>query len=127
MASLNPQKSLQARALYQSRRVAGLCVSCGGALNRDGSRCRSCANKASKRASRRMLKMREAGLCHCGKVPLPGISTCAACTQRNLVGASERYHRRRAAGCCVTCGEPMDRDSGVYCSGCCEVRRMKQP
>ncbi len=62
---------------------------------------------------RHRKKMRDAGLCACGRQPRLGKKLCGGCTTRN----QERFLYLRQAGLCINCKAPTETDT-VSCIPC---------
>ena len=62
---------------------------------------------------RHRKKMRDAGLCVCGRQPRLGKKLCEDCTTRN----QERFLYLRQSGLCVSCKAPTEANK-TYCADC---------
>lgn len=56
---------------------------------------------------------RAAGLCMCGRSPLPGRTTCELCAARNRATTAAARRARARAGMCRQCSRP--RGPGPFC------------
>ena len=81
-----------------------LCISCGAEKDdKQYNRCKACREKEAERMRKKYKERREAGLCNCGKVPLPRLRSCKKCIDR----ATNRNKFNTANGFC-SCGNMLD-------------------
>lgn len=104
-----------AKARYQARNEAGLCVDCGKAALAGKTLCEPCAMKRRETSRHYFQAMRGAGICpQCGQNNArPGRLYCQDCARKK----NEVYHKRRKAGLCPSCGAKIT-DGRAYCLSC---------
>lgn len=62
-------------------------------------------NQISQRMAQKRRARREAGLCSCGRQPLPDMSCCGVCMQRTKQARLKKRHTHATIGLCQ-CGRP---------------------
>jgi hypothetical protein len=110
----------------KKRRLAGLCVACGGPLDSTGVRCAACQDhhreQTKKRAAERYAERRSAGLCAtCGKPSEDGTAYCPACRAAHRWSGKKSAIKvrldRDEAGLCIQCGAARDNET-KRCAKC---------
>lgn len=108
--------------IRQERKIAGLCVVCGGPKDREGWHCSSCLDYCNGlKATIRERHLIE-GLCATCLSPLDREGWfCSACLKKSNAHARERTIFRRENGLCPRCGRKAD-DGYIYCLRCRDLK-----
>jgi hypothetical protein len=106
----------------QERKIAGLCVVCGGPKDREGWHCSKCLdyNNGLKKTIRERHLIE--GLCATCLSPLDREGWfCSACLKKSNAHARERTKYRKENGLCPQCGNKAD-DGYVFCQRCRDLK-----
>lgn len=113
------------RSIYAARKNAGVCVICGGKLDRPGkTRCSICA--LNRRGEAQVMYERRLSQRICTRCGAPlsdtDLTMCNACRQYVKNICQGRYARLKSAGLCVRCGKR--KTSGhILCEICLAKKR----
>jgi hypothetical protein len=117
-----------AKLLYNKRKKAGLCISCGKNPARKGKV--KCADCAEQHQSARITKCRQAadaGLCSkCHKTKaIDGQTKCTKCSSQLRIINGRHIKRLREKGICTSCGSTKALPNRTKCSKCA-VKRIAE-
>ncbi len=112
----------------KARKAEGICLYCGGVIDREGCHCSACNNRYNEWKKDHGIKYHEEGKCtNCGKDVDTNGWLCRECANKANAHGRERNAYRRANSLCVQCGESTDGHS--QCRRCLDMladRRNKK-
>jgi len=120
-------RNARQRAVYRSRKAAGVCTICGRPLGKSGRLCKTCALNKRDSAKVSYERALESKRCtRCG-APLGATDStmCAACCQHIKDLASVRYELRKQHGVCVICGKRRAETGRSCCERCLAKKRAR--
>lgn len=127
------------KILYYDRKDKGLCVSCGGTLDRDGVRCKKCRDRQTTNDRENRRVYRESHVCpSCRKNTILGDEmTCPECRAKGANYAEKlrersrddyngymrkyqknMYQKRKEDGICTRCGKRKAEHGFFTCPAC---------
>ena len=126
---LVPQKPEKKRERYQSRRDAGLCVSCPDPPEQAtaGVHCEGCRQDIREKASlRRKDRSRQGKCASCGRDHFGRQRDCLKCRMVIADAKHALYARRRRRGMCINCGKRGARPGQDNCAICQMADRRRK-
>lgn len=108
--------------LRTRRKEQGLCVYCGGELDKEGIYCSECTGKTNKMKHDWVLERHNKGYCvNCNNLmDRENGWFCIECAKKLNTRAKIRNAYRKANHLCIQCGESSDDYS--YCQRCRDMR-----
>lgn len=110
--------------IKEKRQLDGLCVYCGGEMDREGYLCSKCNELHRDWKHDRVIRLHEQGRCtSCGK-PLDREGWfCSKCAEKLNSRSKIRNAFRRANRLCIQCGKPLE--DGYKYNYCIRCRNMR--
>ena len=95
--------------IKEIRKTEGLCLYCGGTIDREGCHCKSCNERYNEWKRNYIQQCHSDGKCtNCGKELDRDGWLCRKCSNKANTHARERSEYRRANNLCVQCGKPSN-------------------
>ena len=120
-------RNAKQRAVYSSRKAAGVCTICGRPLGKSGQLCATC--RLNRRDTAKVSYERARGARRCTKCGAPlsarESTMCAVCNQHIKDLARIRYELRKSHGVCVICGKRRAKTGRSCCERCLAKKRAK--
>jgi len=110
-------KGMLIMTIKETRKTEGLCLYCGGKIDREGPHCKSCNDKYNEWKRNHTQYYHIVGKCtNCGKEVNRDGWLCRECANKANAHGRERNAYRRANNLCVQCCSPTDGHS--QCRDC---------